>query len=142
HFRKLNQHISLQGSPFFVNTRLRDWESHGAEPRRAAINSFGFSGTNAHAVIAEYAGRREAVKRDQPVIVPLSAKTEDQLKQQVLQLREFIRGRKGQALSLQDVAYTLQVGREAMNERVAFIAGSIGELEHVLDGYVEGAPGE
>ena len=37
-----------------------------------------------------------------------------------------------------DIAYTLQTGREAMEERLGMTAVSIGELEEKLRGYVEG----
>ncbi|KAF6622353.1 hypothetical protein H6F38_28500, partial [Paenibacillus sp. EKM208P] len=43
--------------------------------------------------------------------------------------------------SLVDIAYTLQVGREAMEERLAFVAGSLRELEEKLKGFVEGRDG-
>ncbi|MBV7338443.1 hypothetical protein KFU94_61490 [Chloroflexi bacterium TSY] len=39
--------------PYYVNTELRDWKTESG-PRRAAVSSFGFSGTNAHLVLEEY----------------------------------------------------------------------------------------
>ncbi|MCB0214463.1 MAG: hypothetical protein KDJ52_34305, partial [Anaerolineae bacterium] len=53
HFEQPNEHIDFEDSPFYVNTALKDWHVK-AGPRRAAVNSFGFSGTNAHLVIEEY----------------------------------------------------------------------------------------
>jgi polyketide synthase PksM len=41
-------------------------------------------------------------------------------------------------LNLQDIAYTLQVGREAMDERMAVAASSIGELKEKLNAYCLG----
>ena len=46
-FEKLNEHIDLTNSAFYINNELKDWESPDHQPRRAAISSFGFSGTNA-----------------------------------------------------------------------------------------------
>ncbi|EJQ38403.1 hypothetical protein IEE_05053, partial [Bacillus cereus BAG5X1-1] len=43
--------------------------------------------------------------------------------------------------SLADIAYTLQVGREAMEERLAVIVGSIKELEEKLQSFVEDKEG-
>jgi acyl transferase domain-containing protein/acyl carrier protein/NAD(P)-dependent dehydrogenase (short-subunit alcohol dehydrogenase family) len=40
-------------SPAYLNTELRPW-IHPGHPRRAAVNSFGFGGTNFHAVLEEY----------------------------------------------------------------------------------------
>src|SRR5262249_2804321 len=39
---------------------------------------------------------------------------------------------------LDDLAYTLQVGREAMQERLAMQVGSLQELKEKLQGYIEG----
>ena len=52
HLRRVNPHISLEGSHFVVPTELRNWP-RGAEPRFAGVSSFGFTGTNAHVVLEE-----------------------------------------------------------------------------------------
>ncbi|MCX5214355.1 SDR family NAD(P)-dependent oxidoreductase [Kitasatospora sp. NBC_00240] len=55
HFETPNEHFDFARSPFRVNTRLEPWEPQdGRAPRRAAVSSFGFSGTNAHVVLEEY----------------------------------------------------------------------------------------
>ena len=51
HFQQPNPEIDFAAGPFYVNTRLRDWESAG--PRRAGVSSFGIGGTNAHVVLEE-----------------------------------------------------------------------------------------
>ena len=61
HFEKPNEHIDFENTPFFVNTRLRRWEQPTGRPRRGAVSSFGYSGTNAHVVLEEYPA---------PVLVP------------------------------------------------------------------------
>jgi 3-oxoacyl-(acyl-carrier-protein) synthase len=53
-FEKANEHINFQDSPFYVNTKLTDWKPADNAPLRAAVSSFGFSGTNAHVVLEEY----------------------------------------------------------------------------------------
>src|SRR5690606_32753552 len=79
HFEQVNPEIRFEGSPFYVNTRLQDWNPEPGDVRRAALSSFGFSGTNAHLVIEEApaTGRRHAEK---PAwLLALSARSRDQL---------------------------------------------------------------
>lgn len=137
HFHTLNKHISLQDSPFYINDRLRPWQQKDGEPRRAAINSFGFSGTNAHVVIAEYQWPQEPAAHDEAAIIPLSARTANQLQQKAQDLLAIVNVQTTVTPGLHDIAYTLQVGREAMDERVAFIASTIAELKHKLRAFLE-----
>ncbi|MBE8524598.1 SDR family NAD(P)-dependent oxidoreductase [Amycolatopsis sp. H6(2020)] len=51
HFREPNPHVDWSGLPVTVPTELTEWTSD--RPRLAGLSSFGFSGTNAHAVLAE-----------------------------------------------------------------------------------------
>ncbi|HEX6101023.1 MAG TPA: SDR family NAD(P)-dependent oxidoreductase [Thermoanaerobaculia bacterium] len=138
HFERLNEHIELDGSPFYVNGELRRWERKDG-PRLAAISSFGFSGTNAHLVVGEYvppAGEaRPAVSS--PAIFPLSARTADQLEQKARDLLDLLR-QEPRSLPLHDVAYTLQVGRQAMDERLGFVAASVEDLTRKLEAWLAG----
>jgi len=138
-YERLNEHINLKGSPFYVNDRLQNWALKGASRRQAAVSSFGYSGTNAHMVVAEYVPPRRVKPEASPAnsIIPLSAKTGEQLKQRARDLLDFIR-REGHSTDLAEMAYTLQVGREAMDERVGFMVGSIAQLAEKLQAYVAG----
>jgi acyl transferase domain-containing protein len=51
-----NPKLELEKTPFYLNTETRPWIHGAAEPRRAAVNAFGFGGINAHVVLEEYAG--------------------------------------------------------------------------------------
>jgi 3-oxoacyl-(acyl-carrier-protein) synthase/SAM-dependent methyltransferase len=152
HFNVLNPLIELGESPFYIRTEHAEWSSHQETPRMAALNSFGHSGTNAHLVIREYleTARKENTQdvgqRSGPVIVPLSAKTVEQLRQKAVDLLSFIRTAEAQPISRSEIsdlvriAYTLQTGREAMEERLGFIVGSTGELAEKLQSYINGEP--
>ncbi len=144
-FERLNPHIDLSDSPFVVNTALKPWPENAKGGRSAVISSFGFSGTNAHLVLEAAPTRdtRPAAERDvtsaRPALIPLSAKTTEQLRQRAQSLADALAGgfaarritdAGAQAMpSLHDIAYTLQVGREAMEERCALVAHSLVELE-------------
>jgi len=50
-----NAQIDVADSGFIINVTDARWaDNHGGIPRRAAVNSFGFGGTNAHVVLEEY----------------------------------------------------------------------------------------
>jgi polyketide synthase PksL len=148
HSSALNPHIDFEASPFVVNQTLRAWEQPLIDgkriPRLAGISSFGAGGSNAHLVVEEYPG-----KPSQPdglenaharVVVPLSARTNDQLKRKVEDLSAFIKTHAG-SIDLHALAYTMQVGREPMRERLAFVVDSIAALQAKLEAYGRGDQG-
>ncbi|GJM16961.1 MAG: hypothetical protein DHS20C13_22880 [Thermodesulfobacteriota bacterium] len=140
HFEKANEHINFDRSPFYVNTELKEWKSNSNKPRRAAINSFGFSGTNAHLVIEEYQVSRNVSEKladfsGEPVMIPVSAKKIESLRALVIQLQTYILQRD---VNLIDLSFTLQVGREAMSHRVVFLARTVEELREQFLTYMGG----
>ncbi|MEM6448169.1 MAG: type I polyketide synthase, partial [Cyanobacteria bacterium P01_D01_bin.123] len=53
HLRELNPLISLDGTPFAIPTQPQPWQSDIGHRRLAGVSSFGFGGTNAHAIFEE-----------------------------------------------------------------------------------------
>ena len=95
----------------------------------AALNSFGHSGTNVHLVVREYVAEPRELSANAPELVPLSARTEEALTAYAATLHTFLEAQGANtSLALADVAHTFQVGREAMPERVVFLARDIPEL--------------
>jgi thioester reductase-like protein len=136
HFDTPNRLIDFAATPFFVNTELRDWESAG--PRRAALSSFGFSGTNCHLVVEEHLDSRPRPRvPPRQVLVPLSARTEESLRQYARNLERFIADHPG--LELPDLAATLQTGRATFEHRRAIVADSVEELRTKLAAAASGA---
>ncbi len=111
HFHKPNPAMELEGSPFYINTELREWESP-AGPRRAGVSSFGVGGTNAHVVLEEAPPRagKDKPERDWELLL-LSARSQSALEQMTRNLGEHL-NRHGREAELANVAYTLQVGRK------------------------------
>src|SRR5205814_902983 len=68
--RSLNPRIDWARSPFKVVTQRTDWPRPAGHPRRAAVSSFGFGGTNFHVVLQEHVpgalGVRSAVSLRDP----------------------------------------------------------------------------
>ena len=100
----------------------------------AASNSFGHSGTNVHLVIEEHV-QSPAVAQDSSndaYIIPLSAKSREQLREKTEELLAFLRG-SVQPIDLASLAYTLQLGREAMEARSGYVVSSVAELAEALE---------
>ncbi|WP_167099229.1 type I polyketide synthase [Mycobacterium sp. DL592] len=55
-----NPAMGLEETPFYVNAQTRPWVRPGDQPRRAAVSSFGFGGSNFHVTIEEYTGEHRA----------------------------------------------------------------------------------
>ncbi|MDD5272603.1 MAG: KR domain-containing protein, partial [Methylovulum sp.] len=138
-YQTLNGHIDLETSPFYINSLAKDWSVPEGGCRRAAVSSFGFSGTNAHLVLEEYpTPPTPALTLGQPVLVPLSAKSAEQLKQYAEQLSLYLQT--NPSVSLPCLAYTLQIGREAMGHRLAVVAITAAELREKLAKLGNGEP--
>jgi acyl transferase domain-containing protein/acyl carrier protein len=111
-FARPNARIDFANSPFYINTELRDWKTNGA-PRRAGVNCFGIGGTNAHVIVEEAPVSEPSVSSRSEQLLVLSAKTESSLEKATANLLNHLRSEPDVALN--DVAYTLQVGRQKFN---------------------------
>ena len=143
HFEEINPYINLKGTPFYVADKLTPWQRPGGEngkpvPRRAGVSSFGFGGANAHVVLEEYiAPQRSFAGRDEtaPQLIVLSAKNADRLEAYVHALEAYL---EKTDVRLADLAYTLQVGRDEMPERLAFEVANTTELREKIGEIVQG----
>lgn len=118
HFEQPHPECAMEASPFQVNRESVDWS--GVAPLHAALSSFGFGGTNFHAILEEPpaqvastpSGRRWHVLR-------LSAANAPGLEAQAQALSAW-RAENPEA-SLADAAWTLDVGRARLRERGAML---------------------
>ncbi|MFD4506944.1 SDR family NAD(P)-dependent oxidoreductase, partial [Streptomyces sp. NPDC058457] len=153
---RLNPKIELSGTPFHLPTEPSPWP--GPSPRLAGVSSFGAGGANAHLVIEEYVpatasgatrmpGATEPAGEGLPYApeaerwLLLSARTLEQLRAQARDLAAFLRQRVD--VPLHEVAYTTQVGRAELPERLAVTAADRAGLIDALTALAEGrtAPG-
>ncbi|MEU8236604.1 SDR family NAD(P)-dependent oxidoreductase [Actinoplanes sp. NPDC048967] len=106
-------------------TESREWEDPG-RPRRAAVSSFGVSGTNAH-VILEEVPFDEPVRQertDAPVVpLVLSARNAAALRDQAGQLGELLAAGDTPA----DIGWSLATGRPTFDRRAVVVAGDAAE---------------
>nr|WP_241561166.1 type I polyketide synthase [Streptomyces orinoci] len=109
-------------------TETREWPEAG-RPRRAAVSSFGISGTNAHVVLEQ--APEAAVAAAEPVVdtvLPwvLSAKSEAGVRAQAERLLAFLDGRSD--LSPIDIGYSLAVARSRFEHRAVVVGAVRDEL--------------
>lgn len=142
-YKELNPYIDLNDSPFYINDKNSPWERVSEDiPRRAGISAFGFGGVNAHVMIEEYMEEEKqstvTITKDAPAVILLSGKNEERLKEQARLLVEMIEKKQFTDDDLASMAYTLQVGRDAFEERLAFTAVTMEEVKETLAKYIQG----
>jgi phthiocerol/phenolphthiocerol synthesis type-I polyketide synthase E len=129
-FRSPNPQLELASSPFSIGTSARDWPEC-ATPRRAGVSSFGIGGTNAHVVLEEAPRISERPPTVGPHLLLLSARTATALDQAKSRLASHLSAAPG--IDLEDVSWTLQVGRRHFQHRAAVVAHSAEAAAQVLE---------
>ncbi|MDY7023588.1 MAG: type I polyketide synthase, partial [Cyanobacteriota bacterium] len=114
HFKQPNPQINFENSPFYINTKLCEWQTDGI-PRRAGVSSFGIGGTNAHVVLEEAPAVQPTGQSRSWKLLVISAKTSTALDAATTNLAQHLK--QNSELNLTDVAYTLQFGRKAFSHR-------------------------
>ncbi len=131
HAEEATPHVDWSAGRVELLTEARPWP-RGEEPRRAAVSSFGGSGTNAH-VILEEAGEPapEDVTDDLPAMPwVLSAAGETALRGQAERLRTFLRS--GAAPSAAGVGHALATARSPLPHRAVLVGDGRDELTDLL----------
>ncbi|MGW4567598.1 type I polyketide synthase, partial [Streptomyces sp. NPDC004561] len=142
-------HVDWSAGEVRLLTEAVDWPETG-HPRRAAVSSFGVSGTNAHTIIeqAPPAPAEETPAAPAPALLPwvLSAKSGAALRDQARRLLAFIED----GMSPADVGLSLATTRSALRHRAAVIGESCDDFRRGLGylaagmpspGVVQGRPG-
>ncbi|WUH89158.1 polyketide synthase [Streptomyces sp. NBC_00433] len=142
----LNPHIPWEATGFTVPRTNQPWPEQ--LPRRiAGVNSFGMSGTNAHALLEAYepavghgpsaSGQDGAdIEDGGPDLLTVSAK--DPAALAILAGRLADRLRKGDPGQTASLCHTLRCGRAAHPVRLAVTGSSAAEMADELDAAVEG----
>jgi phosphopantetheine--protein transferase-like protein len=135
HCENPNPKLHLEASNFYLNSETRPW-IHGSRtaPRRAGVNSFGFGGINAHAVLEEYTGPNPApwLQREwDSELFVLTAPSRDALPREIQRLRAFI-AKAPADLPLKDLAWTQNCCHEWDPCRLTIVASSLADLDEKM----------
>ncbi|MFI1160781.1 amino acid adenylation domain-containing protein [Streptomyces sioyaensis] len=131
HLSRVTDAVDWSAKTVRVASETTPWpvrsERETHRPRRAAVSSFGISGTNAHVIVEQAPPQQapDAARAGQPEdqrVLPLilSAKTEAALRAQSAKLLAHLTERP--ELRLADVAHTLATGRARLDHRSVLLA--------------------
>lgn len=131
--KKINTFIDIDSAshPLYIADKAIAFEDirDGDAPIRAGINSFADSGTNVHILLEEYVASRSAahVESDAKQLFVLSANDAGRLAAYVEHYIAYLSSA-AESDSFRALIFTAQLGREALDERLAIVAASRGEL--------------
>ncbi|MFE2530392.1 type I polyketide synthase [Streptomyces sp. NPDC059371] len=143
HVDEPTPHVDWSAGDVRLLTEAVEWPATDA-PRRAAVSSFGISGTNAH-VIVEQAATSDEPARETAVTGPvpwvLSAKSDAALRAQAGRLLSFLdaAGVGGAEVRPEDVAFSLATSRAVLERRAAVVGEELGEFRQGLEALASGA---
>ncbi len=136
--RRLRQsgHPSRRRARSASTPKPEPWAAeHG--PRRAAISSFGFSGTNAHVVVEEAPSQAADADAVPAHLVVLSARTPDQLRQQAERLVNHL-ARANRPLLARCRLHAADRPPSHLPHRLAFVARDADDLVSRLSAWLAG----
>ncbi|HEV7980525.1 non-ribosomal peptide synthetase/type I polyketide synthase [Amycolatopsis sp.] len=129
HYETPNPGLELETSPFRIATELRHWTPEG--PLLAGVSSFGVGGTNAHAVLESPPSSTVDRDRSGPRVFCVSAATPVALRELKENLATHLED-SGDAIPLDDVAWTLAAGRRRFPHRSTVVATDRAEAVEAL----------
>jgi acyl transferase domain-containing protein/glutamate-1-semialdehyde aminotransferase len=129
YYTKPNPNIDFADSPFFVNTKLADWQSDGK--RRAGVSSFGVGGTNVHTVLEEYVKAEQPAGESKPLsLISWSAKTGTSASKWADRLYYYLQDNEG--VDVADLACNLHTTRVDFKELNFILAADRQDLMEKL----------
>ena len=132
-FSRVNQRMEIERTPFRVVSQPQPW-TRGDAPRRAAVNSLGVGGTNAHVIVEESpVAATSRTSAGVPQVFPFSARTPSSLEALKAKWVDFLAA-PAPGFDFANAAHTLQVGRRAFDHRYAIVAKDVQELKAALQG--------
>ncbi len=146
HFTRLPDELAQIETGLVVPEQITPWPAGGTTPRRAAVSSYGLSGTNVHAIVEqapETAAHGDTTAETVtegplgPLLFALSSTSADGLRTTSRRLADWVENR-ADYVALSDLAYTLARRRGYRPVRTALVAGDLPELTNALREVADG----
>ncbi|TDT97680.1 acyl transferase domain-containing protein [Streptomyces sp. 846.5] len=152
HAERPSEHIDWSTGDIKLLTQRQEWPRADDRPRRAAVSSFGISGTNAHAVLEEAPGP-EADAADESAAAPaptadaaplttvpwvISGRSRAALRKQAERLLEWVDAEPETGVDLHAVGASLVTTRSLFEHRAVVVGTGLDELRAGLAELAEG----
>lgn len=141
HLREVNPHIQLRGTPFSIPTARETW-SASTGPRVAGVSSFGFGGTNAHAILQEAPAVSTAPAITEKLrtqrVLTLSAREESTLRDLANAYRQHLL--QHPELNPAALCFTANTCRAHFEHRLAVCGESIDDFSSALTAFLDARP--
>ncbi|GAA4526123.1 type I polyketide synthase [Amycolatopsis samaneae] len=143
HVDKPSDQVDWSSGALELVTEATEWPETG-HPRRAAVSSFGLSGTNAHVILEQAPVDERPLDRPRgrsstgPAVWPVSGRTPAALRAQAARLLSFVES--DLDLSTVDVGFSLATSRSALESRAAVVGRDREELTRGLTALAGGDP--
>ncbi|MHB8066250.1 MAG: type I polyketide synthase, partial [Ruminiclostridium sp.] len=119
-YKEPNPRIDFKNTPFMVKANGTEWKTNGGL-LRAAINSFGVGGTNAHMILEEPPAIGDSSHSEKVNLLNFSAKTPTALAETSRRILKYLLENPG--MNVSDAAWTLHVGRKPFPFRKSLVIG-------------------
>ncbi|GAB1124612.1 MAG: type I polyketide synthase [Shewanella algae] len=131
-----NPKMAVEQSPFYLNTQTRPWMPRtDGTPRRAAVSSFGFGGTNFHLVLEEHSPelpKQPSRLRRTPLPLLFCAPDKPALEQEISALLKTLESDAHDDLETLCAPYRLGSQTQVQGPRLGLLACNTIELQHKL----------
>lgn len=137
--------LSDKVAPFYYNVKILKETKPWPEVRtvrRASVNSFGFGGANAHAILESYDekplsnGATKSAKVELPISFAFSAASRDSLRRVLSAYLDFLEG-EGASIDPHHLAWVLLQRRSVLPWRVSLAASSVASLRDKIRAVIE-----
>lgn len=142
HYQNEDKAYDLEHSFFYINDKLSFWnqvadQDGGLLKRRGEVHAYGYGGTNAHLILEEYEEVTNLpIMPQQEQLFIFSAKSRHSMDEYLMNFTGFLENISEEQLG--NVAYTLMMGRNEFQERIAFIAKDRVTLIKLINLYLDG----
>ncbi len=128
--------INFADSAVYISEHLSEWKKADNRKRIAGVSSIGFSGTNCHLILEEAPRKNDIAGTSSVTQVPilLSSWFEEGVVTYAQRLLQWLD--KNETVTINDIAFTLNLGRRHYQHRKAFMVDDVKTLKEGLANYI------